>query len=485
MTESGTGRIARYEILEELGQGAMGIVYKARDPQLDRIVAIKTLRRDLGLPPEQYAELKRRFYQEATAAGRLNHPNLVSVYDVVEVDGVPYMVMEYLEGRTLADLIASEGPLRPRQATHLVSQVCSALEYAHAHGVVHRDIKPGNILVGADGVAKVSDFGIARISGSTVTRTGVMVGTPAYMSPEQLSGRGVDGRSDLFSLGVALYEALTGVNPFQADDLAALLYRVVHVDPPPARQRNPKVPPALDAVMARVLAKVPDQRYPNARAFAEALAQAVGQPTGARTARLLRTAFASSRAGARSRALLIGAVCLLVASVGGWAFFGRETGQHSPLGSRDSGPKRESQPDSGGEPVQSPPPAASPVVLAPAAPEPSRQAPSPGKPWEVPHDTSRETPPDKPRSPRAAAPSGASGCLSVNAIPFASVYVDGQYVGDTPRACLRIPVGERRIHFEATGERSPERRVQVTEQHTAADPLHLSYDFRSRTFIEP
>ncbi len=271
-------RIGRYEVLAELGQGAMGVVYKARDPQLERFVAIKTLRGDLGLPPEEYADLEKRFYQEATAAGRLNHPHIVTVYDVVEIGGVPYIVMELLEGRTLTDVIAAHGPLAPDEAVKLIVQVCDALDYAHAHGVIHRDIKPGNIMVGADGVAKVSDFGIARVAGSSVTRTGVVVGTPAYMSPEQLRGRVPDGRSDLFSLGVVLYEALTGVNPFQCEDLTATLSQVVQVDPVPVREKNPAVQPALDRVTARTMAKEPDQRYPTAGALAQALTDAVNQP---------------------------------------------------------------------------------------------------------------------------------------------------------------------------------------------------------------
>jgi serine/threonine protein kinase len=276
--ESQVERVGRYEIQAELGQGAMGVVYRAHDPQLGRTVALKTLRRDLGLPPEQYADLKKRFYQEATAAGRLNHPNLVAVHDVVELDDVPYMIMEYVEGQTLARLIATEGPLTPERAVPLIVQVCRALQYAHARGVVHRDIKPSNILVDESGQAKVSDFGIARISGSDVTQTGALLGTPAYMSPEQLNGRVVDGRSDLFSLTVALYEAVTGNNPFKADDMVAVLARIATATPAPACERNPAVSPALDAVLARGLAKHPTGRYENAQALADALAQALERP---------------------------------------------------------------------------------------------------------------------------------------------------------------------------------------------------------------
>jgi Protein kinase domain len=276
--ESQVERVGRYELLAELGQGAMGVVYRAHDPQLGRTVALKTLRRDLALPPEQYADLKKRFYQEATAAGRLNHPNLVAVHDVVELDDIPYMVMEYVEGQTLAHLIAAEGSLSPERAVSLIVQVCRALHYAHARGVVHRDIKPGNILVDGSGQAKVSDFGIARISGSDVTQTGALLGTPAYMSPEQLNGRVVDGRSDLFSLTVALYEAVTGVNPFKADDIVAVLARIATATPAPARERNPAVSPALDAVLARGMAKHPTGRYENAQALADALARALERP---------------------------------------------------------------------------------------------------------------------------------------------------------------------------------------------------------------
>jgi protein kinase-like protein len=309
-------QIGRFEVLEELGRGAMGLVYRARDPQLDRVVAIKTVRRDLGLPPEEYAAFKQRFYQEATAAGRLSHPNLVAVHDVVEVDGVPYMVMEYVDGRTLAELIASEGPLLPDRAVPLVVQVCGALHYAHAHGVVHRDIKPGNVLVDRDGVAKVSDFGIARLPGSQVTRTGVLLGTPAYMAPEQLAGRSPDGRSDLFSLGVALYEALTGVNPFNADDLATTVARIVTEIPVPARERNPAISVALDDALGRALAKRPEDRYPTAQAFADALARALAPEAGLVTDAV--PGRSRSRLVPRWVALtVIGVLCLVALGVGG------------------------------------------------------------------------------------------------------------------------------------------------------------------------
>ncbi len=474
MLDTRPKRIDRYEVLAQLGQGAMGVVYRARDPQLERVVAIKTLRRDLGLPPEQFTELKTRFYQEATAAGRLNHPNLVAIYDVVEVEGVPHIVMEYLEGRTLAEIITREGPLPPRRAVDLITQICSALEYAHAHGVVHRDIKPGNILVNASGGAKLSDFGIARISGSHLTQTGVLVGTPAYMSPEQLNGAMVDGRSDLFSLGVALYEALTGVNPFKADELAATLYRVVHADPVPLQAKNPTVPPDLDTAVTRALAKTPDERYPDAGAFAAALTQALGERKASWAPTALGAAVSRRLRG--PRAAVIGAGCLLVLGVATWAVWdgasGRDPGARSrpPASTTDARPRADAPgPRSSAAGQPSDPARSVPLATAPQA-RPEKRPEAPG---------------DEGTSARAPVPSGASGCLSVNALPFAAVYVDGRYAGDTPRACLRIAVGQRRVYFEAGGERSPERVVRVTDQHTPAEPLRLSYDFKARAFLQP
>src|SRR5262245_2540886 len=245
MADAPPAHVARYEVLGVVGQGAMGIVYQARDPQLDRLVALKTLRPELGLPPEA----RTRFTQEARAAGRLSHPGIVAIHDVIDVTGTPYIVMEYVDGRTLAELIASDGPLALDRALPLVRQLCASLDYAHAHGVVHRDVKPGNVLVTDDGVIKLTDFGIARVAGGHGTRTGVMLGTPAYMAPEQLRGAGPDAGSDRFAVGVVVYELLTGVHPFQADELATTLYQIVHTEPRPVSERNAGVPSALSAIL--------------------------------------------------------------------------------------------------------------------------------------------------------------------------------------------------------------------------------------------
>src|SRR5215510_13318189 len=260
----------RYELLSELGRGTSGVVYKAFDPKLDRLVAMKILRPELVSLEESGVGFGQRFHQEAVAAGRLTHPAIVAVHDVGEAEGRPFMVMEYIEGGTLADLLLGGRPLPMTEAVGIVVQVCAALDYAHRHGVVHRDIKPRNILVGP-GVTKVTDFGTARILGASHTQTGTMLGTPAYMSPEMVRGQATDPRSDLFSLGVVLYETLTGVNPFNAADLAAVLYRIVNTNAPPLRHHNPALPPGLERVLRRVLAKEPEARYATATDLAEAL----------------------------------------------------------------------------------------------------------------------------------------------------------------------------------------------------------------------
>src|SRR5215510_5491299 len=301
----------RYELLSELGRGTSGVVYKAFDPKLDRLVAMKILRPELVSLEESGVGFGQRFHQEAVAAGRLTHPAIVAVHDVGEAEGRPFMVMEYIEGGTLADLLLGGRPLPMTEAVGIVVQVCAALDYAHRHGVVHRDIKPRNILVGP-GVTKVTDFGTARILGASHTQTGTMLGTPAYMSPEMVRGLATDPRSDLFSVGVVLYEALTGVNPFSAADLAAVLYRIVNTDAPSLRHHNPALPPGLDRVLRRVLAREPEARYATATDLAEALRAGATLEQGKWTLRTLREAAGDlRRIGLRARAAGVVALGLI------------------------------------------------------------------------------------------------------------------------------------------------------------------------------
>lgn len=263
-------QLGRYEVLGELGHGAMGIVYKARDPLIDRVVAIKTI--NLGLALDEKEEYEGRFYQEAKAAGRLSHPNIVTIYDVGKSGDVAYIAMEFLEGRELRDIM-NDGALLPvDQVLDIAAQVAQGLAYAHEHDIVHRDVKPSNIMVVRDGHVKITDFGIARMASSAVrTQTGMVLGSPKYMSPEQVMGKNIDQRSDIFSLGVMLYEMLTGHPPFTGENVNAIMYQTLNAVPAPPSTLNSIVPEMLNFIVAKALAKALDDRYQNARDFADDL----------------------------------------------------------------------------------------------------------------------------------------------------------------------------------------------------------------------
>ena len=269
-------RIGRYEIERELGRGAMGVVYLATDPRVKRRVAIKTWHLPEGLRAGQREEFRERFLREAQAAGALNHPAIVTVYDADDdpATGTPFIAMEYVEGRSLAEILSAEGMLDPATAFDQAATVAGALEQAHAAGIVHRDIKPANLLVPAGAASvKVADFGVARMASSELTQTGISLGSPAYMSPEQVQGRPADGRSDLFSLAVVLYESLCGERPFKGDGLTALAYAVVHEAPVPISRRRAGLPKGIDAFFDRALAKKPEGRFLDAAAFREAVGE--------------------------------------------------------------------------------------------------------------------------------------------------------------------------------------------------------------------
>jgi len=260
-------QLGRYEVLSELGQGAMGIVYKAKDPLIDRVVAIKTI--NLGLALEEKEEYEGRFYQEAKAAGRLNHPNIVTIYDVGKSDDVAYIAMEFLQGRELRDIMNDGGLLPVDQVLDIVAQVAQGLAYAHEHEIVHRDVKPSNIMVVRDGHVKITDFGIARMASSSVrTQTGMVLGSPKYMSPEQVMGKAIDQRSDIFSLGVMLYEMLTGQAPFNGENINAIMYQTLNAASTPPSTLNPNVPEMANFIVAKALAKKLEDRYQNAMDFA-------------------------------------------------------------------------------------------------------------------------------------------------------------------------------------------------------------------------
>src|SRR5579862_6625062 len=289
METSAVKKFGRYEVLAELGRGAMGVVYKARDPQIDRLVAVKTVSL-WGEQREDEQEFRLRFLNEAQAAGRLNHPGIVSVFDVGEGpdNRDPYIVLEYVSGESLARVLAREKKLALAQALKLAEEIADALDYAHAQGVVHRDVKPANIMITEDGHAKIADFGIAKLNLAHFTLPGRVLGTPAYMAPEQLSGEGCDGRSDVFSLGVILYAMTVGHSPFQGDSATTVCFKVANREPVPASALDLNLPRELDAIIARAMAKDPQERYQRGSEFAEALRQlqSAGKRTGTTTSLL-------------------------------------------------------------------------------------------------------------------------------------------------------------------------------------------------------
>ena len=271
--------LGRYEIVGELGQGAMGIVYKATDPLIDRIVAIKTI--TLSLAQEEREEYEARFYQEAKAAGRLSHPNIVTIFDVGRSGDIAYIAMEFLQGRELRDILNDDKLLPVDQVLDIVAQVAMGLAYAHEHGIIHRDIKPSNIMVGRDCQVKITDFGIARMASSAVrTQTGMVLGSPKYMSPEQVMGKLTDQRSDIFSLGVMLYEMLTGQPAFTGENVNAIMYQTLNAIPQPPKSLNPAVPEMLNFIVAKALAKDVENRYQNARDLANDLRACRGTMPG-------------------------------------------------------------------------------------------------------------------------------------------------------------------------------------------------------------
>jgi len=270
-------RLGRYRILGELGSGAMGTVYRAHDPLIERDVAIKTLHPNL--PEDILNDVRQRFLREAKSAGRLNHPNIVTVFDVGEQDGVAYMAMELLEGRSLQQILGESARLPFQTTAELVAQIADALERAQQLGIVHRDVKPANIVVSESGHAKLTDFGVAYVPASTVTQTGTMIGSPRYMSPEQVLGLPIDPRSDIFSLGVVLYEMLCGRAPFARPEdttIFPLINRIAAEPHPPVTQVDPSIPAAFETILSKALAKKPEERYQRGSEMANDLRKILG-----------------------------------------------------------------------------------------------------------------------------------------------------------------------------------------------------------------
>jgi serine/threonine protein kinase len=278
------GQIGRYRIIGELGRGAMGVVYHATDPAIGRSVAIKTIR-ILDIHDTRHREkLRERLFREARSAGVLSHPNIVTIYDMDEVDGLAYIAMAYVNGPTLEKILASVEPLSGTKMLRILRQAATALDYAHARGIVHRDVKPANIMTDEDGSVKITDFGIAKITeGAHSTETKTVAGTPNYMSPEQVQGLPVDGRSDQFSLAVIAWEILTGERPFTGEHLSTIVFKIVAEEPPSAHRVNTTLTDRIDEVLRKGLSKKPEDRFPSCANFVGALELACAESRGWKT----------------------------------------------------------------------------------------------------------------------------------------------------------------------------------------------------------
>ncbi|MBS0397745.1 MAG: serine/threonine protein kinase [Proteobacteria bacterium] len=264
--------LGRYRLEREIGRGAMGTVYLGRDSAINRLVAVKAIPLAREFSDSELVEARSRFFREAETAGRLNHPGIVTIYDVGEQDGLAYIAMEYLKGRHLSDFATPASLLEPRKVMDLMARTADALGFAHRQNVVHRDIKPANLMFDpASDSLKITDFGIARLTDSGCTRTGIVLGTPSFMSPEQLEGRAVSGASDLFSLGVSLFQLLTAQLPFRADTMTGLMQQIAEMPHPSIRAIRPDLPDCVQKVIDRALAKQPERRFESGMQMAAAL----------------------------------------------------------------------------------------------------------------------------------------------------------------------------------------------------------------------
>ncbi len=299
-TEQMPASIGRYQVQESIGYGAMGAVYKAFDPLIKRTLAIKTIRLDIPRNSPQYKSFIERFYHEARISGTLSHPNIVTLFDIGEEGGLPYLAMEYVEGETLSSLLERGAKFQPERVVSLISQVASAVDYAHSKGVIHRDIKPSNMILSEDRV-KVTDFGIAKLVDAEMTQSGTLLGTPSYMSPEQAMGDKLDGRSDIFSLGVCAFEMLSGEQPFPGANVTSILYKLVHVEPvePVNLEMQGLVPQKWHEVFGKVLAKRADERYQTAAEFVADLEFCLGSWFGGVGAETLADPGSQAQAAAR------------------------------------------------------------------------------------------------------------------------------------------------------------------------------------------
>jgi predicted Ser/Thr protein kinase len=424
-------KLGRYEITAELGQGAMGTVYKAVDPLIERTVAVKTI--SLDLSKEELASFEERFYREAKSAGRLAHPNIVTIYDVGETDNTAYIAMEFLEGQSLREILDSGETLPVERIVEIAAQVADGLAYAQEHGVVHRDIKPANIIITRSGVVKITDFGIAHMPSTSKTHVGMVLGSPKYMSPEQVVGKPVDGRSDIFSLGVVLYEMLTGAAPFGGDNISTLMYRILNETPIWPSALNLGIPAGFDHIVARALAKAPGNRYQHAHELANDLRELASQGAGDVRDGAAEVSAPEGQSG-RSRAfrsLLYFGIAVVIAGTGAALYLGTNT-------QTAESPRLTLQPGNAPAPIANVAPA-----LAPTAPEPVPR--THDQPAAMQDQTSSEAPAAGEPTPEITGP---AALLTFAVSPWGEVYLDGKRAGVSPPLKeLKVAAGKHRIEI--------------------------------------
>ena len=462
-------QLGRFKITGILGKGAMGTVYRAHDPLIDRTVAIKTIG-CAGLSPEETKAFEERFYCEAKSAGRLSHPNIVTIHDAGRTEDLAYIAMEFLNGRTLQEILEAGVALPPERCAEIAARIADGLAFAHANDVVHRDIKPANIMVFDDGRVKIADFGVATIPTGAQTVDGMAFGSPKYMSPEQINGLRADGRSDIFSLGAVLYEMLTGPPAFSGDNLNAILYQVLNSAPPLPSSFNAQIPHGFDRIVARALAKNPDKRYQNATQMAKALRRerhvvrsaqkdrGANAPSATATGKdgVLATSASKAReaAGGFSRFLRLGLPTLVVAgaALGSVLYFSDQPAPAAP-------PSRSVD---SALPVAdiAAPPAISPPLQTTGAPVSATPA-VPAKPVAM---TTNEDP----------LPPPASGTVRLAIAPWGEIHVNGKMHGVSPPLNeLRLPPGKYKIEIR-NGSFTPHRRqVDIA----ASSTLRIKHKF--------
>jgi serine/threonine-protein kinase len=480
--EAGGTRLGRYELAAELGRGAMGVVFRARDPIIDRVVALKTI--ESGRTGAAAATFTERFFQEARSAGRLNHPNIVTIYDAGEAEGQAYIAMEFLEGTSLREMLDEHGALSVHRAVEIATQVARGLGYAHEHGVVHRDIKPANIIVLRNRRPKITDFGIARLGEADVL-AGERAGSPKYMSPEQIRGdEELDGRSDIFSLGAVLYEMLTGRQPFNGDDVLGIMRSVLEDSPERPSLRNLRVPPELDTIVLRMLAKRPEDRFPSARWLFRELRNLEEKLEKDAPVETRKAERAAPRVSADDPTLILGSARAAPAPERArWApYAGAMAAVLVGLAVAFFALREAATPGEASRQAESPPPALPAPVLvaetpspqpppapAPAADKPPGPAPSPKpvrvakkKPAPAPAPIAAPAPalepfvvlapaPEPPPPPRPAVRETAKLTLAVS--PWGEVYIDGRLRGTTPPlAEIELPPGRHRLEIRNSAQ---------------------------------